>query len=229
MKGGIDVSRYQGNIDFELVSKHIDFAIIRLGYTAYGAVQKDVKFDANYAGFRKAGIPVGVYVYSYDTSMRESLLSAQSTINLLKGLSIDYPVWYDFEEANRAFSNLKQENTEIAAKFMATVRAAGYETGLYTSTSFFKTAFVPSPLSEYDLWIADWTGKAVDVGREYQMHQYSNKGRIEGITVDVDLNRCYKDYVPAREEAPVTDLHALVERVVRLENLLNDIKEVLCK
>ena len=95
---GIDVSVHNGNIDWNRVkSAGIDFAILRAGYGRV-ASQKDEKFEANYAGAKAAGVPVGAYWYSYATTPDEAKLEAEVCVSILRGKQFEYPIWFDLEE-----------------------------------------------------------------------------------------------------------------------------------
>lgn len=194
---GVDISVYQGDVDFNTLSEHVDFAILRLCTTYYGGIKVDTKFLTNYTNARRAGIPVGVYVYSYNTSTREAEASAKAVVDYLKSNSItlELPVWYDFEEVSRNTDSLKIANTAIVEAFLYTLKDGGYSCGLYTFQNFYKSGLDSGRLKDFDLWLAKWSSTPPDgLDRDYQVWQYSNNGTMPGIPAVVDLNYCYKKY-----------------------------------
>ena len=187
---GIDVSYFQGNINWNAVKNSgIDFVIIRAGYGRLIS-QKDKKFEEYYAGAKAAGLMVGAYWYSYAMSAAEARIEADCFLQAVKGKTFDYPLFYDVEEG-------KQRgivNTIIPA-FLDKVKAAGYYVGLYTFLDMSK-AISAQIKNKYDVWIAH-----VGVNRTsytgHTMWQYSWTAKVPGIYGDVDADYCYVDY-PAK-------------------------------
>ncbi len=191
MKSGIDVSKYQGDIDWPNVK--VDFAIIRAGWSWYeGGMDVDTKFRQNASGATKAGIPWGVYLYAYDRTPEAAVKSANILADLLEDYNLDYPVAYDFED-NQYLKFNRYTSTEICNAFLKTIQERGYYAMIYTYTNFAKNYLNMDGLSAYDVWIADYTGKVGWQGI-YGMWQYSSKGRVNGVPTDVDLNEAYRDY-----------------------------------
>ena len=194
MYRGIDVSYYQGNINWNAVKQSgIDFVIIRAGYGRLIS-QKDVKFEEYYAGAKAAGLMVGTYWYSYAMSAAEARIEADCFLQAIKGKTFDYPLFYDVEEKNqRGIVN------EIIPAFLEKVKAAGYYVGLYTFYDMSK-AVSAQIKNTYDVWIAH-TGVNKTPYTGHTMWQYSWTLKVPGIPnsyIDgVDGDYCYVDY-PAK-------------------------------
>lgn len=190
MVKGIDVSKWQGEIDWQRVKNSgVGFAMLRGGY---GKGCLDACFEQNYSAAKEAGMPVGVYHYSYAQSVDEAEKEAQFCISYLQGKSFEYPVAFDIEDSSQ--SSLSNELlTQIALAFCDTVEKAGYYVCLYSSKSWLSAKFDMSVLSRFDVWLAQWNSEVTYSG-EYGLWQYSSKGGIDGIGGNVDLDCAYKDY-----------------------------------
>lgn len=206
---GIDVSKHQGVIDWGKVNT--DFAIIRIGYSRYaGGVVEDEYFRRNSDECERLGIPYGVYVYSYDRGIDAANATAVDTLRLLGGRKIAYPVYYDIEEVY-GDNNLR---TGMCNAFCERIRKAGYTPGVYSYYAFFKNFIDMSKLAATDRWIADYRGKRpIDIPHE--IWQYTGSGRVDGVSVKVDMNICYKDYTAGEKEDS------------EVAKLIKEIKEVL--
>lgn len=202
MKKGIDVSVWQGNIDWAKASKEIDFAIIRAGYGKV-ASQKDKKFEQNYLGCKNNNVKIGAYWFSYAKTISDASQEAAACIAALKGKNFDYPIWYDVED-NGTFKTGKNNVSAITRTFCEALKKAGYQVGIYSSRSGLETYFTDEVKKFYDVWVANVAkGGGPLSSTSYKGHtiwQYSWKGKVNGISGDVDMNYCYKDYV---NEKPV--------------------------
>ena len=194
LRGGIDVSKHQGRIDWQAVKEtgEVQFAILRAGYGRY-ADQKDLTFECNYLCAKAVGIPVGAYWYSYAMSVEEAREEAKVCLQVLKGKRFEYPIYYDVEEARQ--SNLgKAELTEICEAFCDMLEDAGYYAGVYANTFWFTHKLDHARLAaKYTIWLADYR-RYYDRNLARRMHQYSSKGRVKGISGRVDLNVCTFDF-----------------------------------
>lgn len=192
---GIDVSKYQGNIDWAKVkASGIDFAIVRLGYTGTKSRKPtlDGKFKRNMAQCEKRGINVGVYYYSTATSLIQAQNEAKFVIKHLKGRKLQYPVYIDTEDAMQA--KLSKNNlTAIVKEFCETMEQAGYYVGIYSNKSWFTDQLNERKLKAYDKWVAQYNDKCTYKG-DYGIWQYTDKGKVSGIKGNVDLNKCSKNY-----------------------------------
>lgn len=192
---GIDVSKYQGNIDWQKVkASGIDFAILRLGYT--GTVTRkptlDTKFKRNYAQSVAVGVNIGVYYYSTATTLKQAQKEAQFVIKQLKGKKLQYPVYIDTEDATQAKLS-KNALTAIIKEFCEIMEQAGYYVGIYSNKYWFASQLNDSNLKAYDKWIAQYNDKCTYKG-DYGIWQHSDRGKIDGIKGYVDLNKCYRNY-----------------------------------
>lgn len=193
---GIDVSSYQGNIDWKKVSDYgMGFTIIRI--TEAGN-KVDSKFEANYAGCTKYKIPVGVYKYSYATTVAEAQSEARKVVNILNGRKLQYPVFLDLEYSNQRI--IGSENIhKLADAFQKIIVSAGYQFAIYCNVDWYNTV-ICSHLKKYDFWIARYPANDNGTLQERLRPdfgigwQYSSKATIPGIPTKVDRNVFYKDY-----------------------------------
>lgn len=189
---GIDVSVHNGDIDWGKVKADgIDFAILRAGYGKL-AKQKDAKFEDNYKGAKAAGIPVGAYWYSYATTPDEAKLEAEVCVSILKGKQYEFPIFFDQEEKTTLDTG-KVNCSEMIRAFCDVLEANGYWVGLYTSRSCLTTHIEDDIKKRYALWAAEWSDKLRYDG-PVGIWQHSEKGKVDGITGNVDLDIGYKDY-----------------------------------
>ena len=189
---GIDVSVHNGKIDWQKVrAAGIDFAILRAGYGRL-ASQRDNRFEENYAGAKAAGIPVGAYWYSYAMSEDEARLEADVFLSVIKGKQFEFPVYYDVEE-KKQFDLGKEKVSAIMRAFLERVESAGYFTGLYGCASSLTTHTADDIKSRYTIWLAHWCIQTNYSGA-YGIWQHSEKGSVDGINGNVDLDICYKDF-----------------------------------
>ncbi len=196
MKKGIDVSKWQRNIDFQKVKNDgIDFVIIRIGYGKYES-QKDLYFEKNYEEARKVGLPVGVYHYSYATSIEDAKLEAACVLCWLNRRKLDLPVYFDIED--KCQSKLpKKLLTDICKAFCNRIEASGYWAGIYANKYWSSNLINGAELGKrYTYWVAQYNNKCTYDG-PYDMWQYSSSGKVNGINGNVDMNYMYRDLVSA--------------------------------
>lgn len=193
MRKGIDVSTWQGNIDFEKVRKSgISFVIIRAGYGSLTS-QKDKYFEQNYSRAKAAGLDVGAYWYSYADSAESAKREAKACLEVIRGRQFEYPIFFDLEEKSQ-FDKGKAFCDSFVRTFCGELEQAGYYAGLYCST-YWLTHYVSKSVSDrYTLWVAQYADKCTYSVSSYGMWQYSCKGKINGISGNVDLDCCYIDY-----------------------------------
>lgn len=193
---GIDVSAHQGKINWDTVANYgIDFAILRI--TEVGNVI-DSQFENNFAGCNKHKIPVGVYKYSYASTVSEAQSEARKVVSVLNGRKIQFPVFLDLEHNNQR--TLGSESIhKMADAFREIVESAGYKFGIYCNVDWYNTV-ICSHLKKHDFWIARYP--ASDNGSVQERlrpnvgvgWQYSSKGKVNGINGNVDMDVFYKDY-----------------------------------
>lgn len=195
-KLGIDVSKWNQEIDWEAVKEEgVEFAIIRCGYrgASSGALVIDPRYEENIQGAIDAGIPVGVYFFTQALDEVEAVEEASMVIRLIEAYDVDYPVFLDSESAGgsgRADGLTAKERTAAHKAFLETVSAAGYETGVYASRNWLYDRINMTDLSEYKTWLAEYAEVPAYEGY-YDMWQYTSKGKVNGISTNVDLNLCY--------------------------------------
>ena len=187
---GIDVSYAQGVIDWEKVkaSGLVDFAILRAGYGRETS-QVDTQFERNYAACKRLGIPVGVYWYSYATTVAEAEQEAKVCLQTIRGKQFEYPVAFDIEEER----SLPQADA-LCQAFCSALEAAGYYTAIYTFKSALESNFSAAVKNRYDIFLSHIGVQQTDYAGSYGLWQYSWTGCIPGISGDVDLDYAYKDY-----------------------------------
>lgn len=192
---GIDVSVHNGNIDWNKVKNAgIQFAILRAGY-GKAASQKDKKFESNYNGAKLACIPVGAYWYSYAKTVAEARQEAEVCVSILRGKQFEYPIFFDQEERD-ILATGKANCSAMVRAFCEVLEKAGYWVGLYTSRSFIESCIEDDIKKTYALWIAEW-GSKLNYNGSVGIWQYSDRGRVNGISGNVDLDECYVDYPTA--------------------------------
>ncbi len=197
---GIDVSKYQGEIDWEAVKNDgVDYAIIRVGIRGYseGAIMEDEFFKQNMEGAAASGIPVGVYFFTQAVNEEEALEEARFVIDHLQGYELTYPVFLDIEDVKKENCRTnfltKEERSRIAKVFLDEIAQAGYTPALYGNMKSFLLMLDLDSFEQYDKWFAGYS-LPVYYPYDYKMLQYSEKGTVAGISGQVDMNICLKDY-----------------------------------
>ena len=199
---GIDVSKHQGEIDWTKVkSSNVEFAMIRAAYRGYteGNISEDIQFKNNIKGAFENGIKVGLYFYSSAINEQEAVEEANFVLNLIKKYGVQnyitYPIVIDVEdfEGTRNYYLSVQERTNVVKAFCNTIQKAGYKPMVYSYTYFLENKLDMNQLKNYDTWIADYYGNTW-YNRPYTIWQYTDKGEINGIQGNVDLNYSYKNY-----------------------------------
>lgn len=191
---GIDVSRYQGEIDWQQVAAGKQFAIVRAVSSSSGGVYVDPYFEKNVAGAHAAGLRVGVYYYIYARTEAAVINELDVLLGVLEGLQLEYPVFVDVE-ASSLQSLGSTELTGLVRFAMDILDQKGWYPGFYTYTNFAQNYLNMAQLAAYPLWIADYRGYVGYQG-SYDMWQYSSTGRVNGISGNVDLDYSYKDFLP---------------------------------
>lgn len=189
---GIDVSKWQGRIDWSLVKNDgVQFAMIRSSF-GWGTGSQDILFKTNYENAKKVNMPVGVYHYSYARTPEEAVKEAEYCYSVIKGKKFEYPVAYDMEESGVA-SLGREKVSAIAKAFCEKMQSYGYYVCIYANKHWLENYFTDDIFEKYDIWLAQWTTRP-DFNKVYGMWQKSSKGRVNGINGYVDLNEAYKCY-----------------------------------
>ena len=206
---GIDVSYHQGTIDWEKVknSGQVDFAIIRCGIGMDQTNQDDTQWENNTSECERLGIPYGTFLYSYADTVEKARSEAQHVVRLVQGKNLTYPIYYDMED-NSVMNKIDSKTAgEIAQTFLNTLEANGYKNvAVYSSKSLFETKLTADIFNRYPRWVAHYNDTCGYQG-SYHMWQYINKGQIDGITGNVDLdykigNWTSAGYTPAPATPP---------------------------
>lgn len=190
---GIDISHWNGDIDFNKVkAAGIQFVIIKAGGSDRG-FYTDSKFKENYEKAKAAGLFVGAYYFVGKKFYGDlsGIEDAKRFIKILKGLQFEYPVFVDVETTDARYKELA---TDAAIAFCNTMEAAGYYVGIYASDiSGFKEKLNHDRLLSYAHWVARY-GHPVEECKEGYIHQYSSKGAVDGIVGSVDLDKSSVDF-----------------------------------
>ena len=184
---GIDISEFNGDVNIAAMKGKVDFIIIRCGYGEDYSYQDDVRYREYVGKCRAAGIPFGVYLYSYARNTTMAKSEARHTLRLLRGLTPLYGVWYDVEDRTLPGNS---QLTENCLAFYNELKNAGYYCGLYSSISWMKERLNSPRLAHIDRWVAQWTGELQYPGAG--IWQYTDRGLVNGRYYD--MNRAFRDY-----------------------------------
>lgn len=201
----IDISKYQGDINFATVKSRVDGVIVRAGYRGYGSagtIAQDPYAVAYINACIENDIPYGVYFFSQAVNAAEGQVEANWTLSFLKQFSVQplFPVYIDTESSGAANNSGRADGITVAARtaavkaFCETVEAVGYYAGIYASSSWFKSKLTDSSLTTYTHWVAHYGVSAPTYSGKYDMWQYSSSGSISGISGRVDVNYAYIDF-----------------------------------
>lgn len=195
---GIDVSKWNGEIDWDVVkAEGVDFAIIRCGYrgSSSGWLVEDPYFFQNIQGAKRAGIKVGVYFFTQAIDLVEAVEEASMVITLLGDTKLDFPIFIDTEGANggRADNLDAATRTAVVNAFCQTIQNAGLEAGVYASRNWYLNRLNIDDLYGYKIWLAEYRETPLYEGN-YDLWQYTSSGSVAGIEGRVDLNVSYLGY-----------------------------------
>ncbi len=194
MKHGVDISAYQGTVDFDTLKNKVDFVIIRVGY---GKNHLDSMFKRNIAEAHRVGIPYGFYWFSYALSPEDAINEADYLCDAIKYYEPSYPLCFDYEydSYNYALRNhtnpTESDIVKIATAFLNRIEERGYYAMNYTNIDFLSRGF-KQLVSRFDTWLAQW---AVDKpSKDCGIWQYTSHHKVGGISGFVDADYAYKDY-----------------------------------
>ncbi len=197
---GIDVSKYQGDIDWTAVaSDGVEYAFVRLGLRGYGSgkLVLDEFYDQNMRGASAAGLKTGVYFFTQAVTVEEAVEEADYVLDNIKDYDVSYPIVFDVEmivnDDGRANNLSQKERTDIAIAFCDKIKAAGYTPMIYGNVKCFTKLLDMTRLNDYEKWYAfydDYMYMPYDVG----IWQYTERGKVAGINTGVDLNISFKAY-----------------------------------
>ena len=195
MKYGIDISYYQTNIDYDRLIENIDFAILRVGFGVnyLPTSQKDRQFENHYNGLN-GKVPIGVYYYAYANAVGEGKKEAENCLRYLGNKKLDLPIYYDVEDNSMNYIN------EVAREFVDTIKAAGYEAGIYCNLNWARNKIDLSKFQDCSIWIAMYGSNNGQIPDNtppinYNLWQYTSVGKLDGINGNVDINIANDDYI----------------------------------
>ena len=198
---GIDVSRYQGDIDWEKVAASgVEYAFIRVGVRGYGEegrIVLDEKFEDNVKGATAAGVKVGVYFFSQAITDEEALEEADMVLGAIDGYDVTYPIVYDVEKTSAAHGRMNQlsveDRTRMARIFVDRIKEAGYTPMIYSNMEMWSVLIDMASFEDIEKWFAYYKTDLY-FPYEYAVWQYTDKGTVDGIKGDVDLNISFKEW-----------------------------------
>lgn len=206
-QNGIDVSRYQGSINWSRVAASgQQFAIVRLGSSNNSGLYIDPYFLQNVNGATSAGMRVGAYYYTYARTQSAVANELSFFLNALTGLQLQYPLFVDVEDASLT-SLGRTTLTNLVRYALDIMYQRRWYAGWYSYTNFINTYLNAGALADYPLWVADYRA-ALGYGGAYTMWQYSSAGSVPGINGACDLNRSYKDFLPEIQAGGYNNLGA---------------------
>ena len=196
---GVDVSKYQKNIDWEQIKKAgVSFVIVRIGYRGYGAsgtLVLDPMFEEHFTNVKNAGLKVGVYFFSQATTEEEAKEEAFACAYVLNGRKLDYPIFFDTEASGasngsgRADGLGMEDRTKCAIAFCEEVKAQGYKPGVYASTLWYRKRIDLNRLKKYTIWNAHYGVASSPI--DCALWQGTCTARLPGYKGDMDVNISY--------------------------------------
>lgn len=232
---GIDVSYYQGEIDWNKVKADgIDFAIIRVGYrgSSEGTLNEDICFRQNIEGALEAGVEVGVYIFSQAITKKEARQEANYILKRIKDYDITFPVVLDYEFTGnpgrlQAANLSKKKATNICLEFCDTVEAAGYTPMVYANPYMLNNYLNPEDISDkYLIWLAHYTTETNYTG-QYDYWQYSSDGSVDGIEGRVDMNFFYGTDIAKCSISPIAEHIYTGNRIRPAVTVMNEDKTLI--
>ena len=190
---GIDVSQWQGDINWEKVAATgIDYVIVRAGY-GKELYQEDPKFDENMRGAQSVGLDCGAYWYSYALSVEDAYKEAEVCYEVIKDYDFTYPIYFDIEDPSQKRLSTAEVSAIIDA-FCSTLEAKGYYVGVYSFANFLTTRVYEEVLDKYDVWVAHFKVEAPSYFKDYGMWQYTSESSIDGVKGAIDRDHSYINY-----------------------------------
>ena len=215
---GIDVSEFQGNIDWDKVKNSgVEFAILKLGNIYdYDANYKDSKFDTNYKNAKAKGIKVGVYIYNYCNTVDTLKKGLEWAIKKLNGKKLDLPFYLDMEDKDIQ-GETKETLTNQCNEFAKYVESKGYQAGVYANVNWLKNELNPNDFDKkISVWVAQYYKECQYTGK-YDIWQYASDGSVSGISGNCDMNYLYNEDIIKESETDTSDkktIDELAEEVI---------------
>ena len=196
MEQGIDVSRYQGSIDWpRAAAAGISFAVVRAGCGS-GAAGPDVCFARNCAQAAQAGLALGCYWYSHAANEQQARAEAQACLRIAQDAALPLGIWFDQEYEKEILALNNAQRTAAALAFLRAVGDAGRTAGLYCSADWLKHRLETEQFSTVNLWLAQYAPR-LEAPWQPRMWQYTGAGRLDGIAGPVDRDVLYSRPQPA--------------------------------
>lgn len=186
---GIDVSYHQGTVDWKKVKADgVEFAIIRCGLGMDQTNQDDTQWLNNVKGCEENNIPYGVYLYSYADTVAKAQSEAEHVLRLIKGHTLQYPVYYDIEDKSVLDKVSTEQLGKIAETFVNKIKTAGYQVGVYSNKYNFETYLTAKVFDQWNKWIAQYKSPSCTYNKKYQIWQATDTGTVDGIDGAVDID-----------------------------------------
>lgn len=188
----IDVSEFNGTLNWDEIKNQIDGAIIRCGYGGNVVSQDDPQYIRNVTECTRLNIPFGVYLFSYAKTAAEAQNEADHVLRLVNGWNLSLPIYYDLEQ-NDVVGDLSAEAyAQVARAFCKRIEAAGGFVGIYSNLYLWQTKL--NSVNEYTRWLAQWSA-APTYDKSFQLWQYTSNGVIQGSSARTDLSKWYGEFL----------------------------------
>lgn len=188
----IDVSEFNGVLDWDKIKSQIDGAIIRCGYGGNIASQDDPQYTRNVKECTRLGIPFGVYLFSYARNATEARDEAEHVLRLVKGWYLRLPIYYDLEQNDVVKDISSGQYSEIARAFGKRIEAAGGFVGIYSNLYLWQTKL--DSVNEFTRWLAQWS-EAPTYAKPFALWQYTSSGVVDGSSQRTDLSKWYGNFL----------------------------------
>jgi GH25 family lysozyme M1 (1,4-beta-N-acetylmuramidase) len=205
---GVDISKWNGTIDFKKLKNEVDFVIIRCGYGTNKTSHDDKKFETYVKGCRDNDIPYGIYLYSYATSLTNAKSEGQHALRLVKLCSSwntapSLPIFYDMEDSSQAKTSASLKG-QMAKAFCDILENAGYKTGIYANKYWFNDYLTNSYFNNVIKWVAQYNTKCT-YNKSYAIWQCTSTAKVSGISGNCDYNYMIEDiYVKQKNVSSLT-------------------------
>ena len=214
MVKGIDVSEFQGKIDWDKVKADgVEFAILRVGFGMDVTSQDDKYIERNISECERIGMPYGVYLFSYANTVDKAKSEAEHILRLIKGHNLKMGVWYDIEDNNTSGSVGKETLTNIINTYCNTIKNAGYQVGIYANLNWLNNKIEASVQEKWDVWVAQYYKECQYKGK-YVIWQYASDGKVDGISGNVDMNYFYGKLQEDTENNDKKSIDELAQEVI---------------
>lgn len=204
----VDMSEHQNPvaINYDVFAKEIDGAILRSSITTFKEdeetgeksyyLRRDLTVDAHYQNLNARNVPIGFYHYSRATNVEEATKEANYVLDYIRGKNISLPIFLDMEDNMRQAKVSREELSRVADTFLNIMKRNGYVAGIYSYPHFAKSHLNREVRNRGNFWIADYDGVGFTgyTDTEFDIWQYTHKGRIAGYSGNLDVNSLYRDY-----------------------------------